>query len=53
MIFVLFVFHVGGKQETVEQASMGQVDHDTLTPTQLSVEKLIKEQNFTWKVNFV
>lgn len=37
-------------QETVEQASMGQIDPSTLTPSQLSVEKLIKEQNFTWKV---
>ena len=29
---------------------MTQVDHSTFTPQQLSVEKLIKEQNFTWKV---
>eukprot|EP00903_Cladosiphon_okamuranus_P011787 g11078.t1 len=33
----------------VEEASMTQMDHSTFTPQQLSVEKLIKEQNFTWK----
>ena len=37
-------------QETVEKASMGHVDRNTFTPQQLSVEKLIKEQNFNWKV---
>lgn len=31
---------------------MTQVDHSTFTPQQLSVEKLIKEQNFTWKVRY-
>ncbi len=43
---LLLSFH----QEAVEEASMTQVDHSTFTPQQLSVEKLIKEQNFTWKV---
>lgn len=28
---------------------MTQMDRSTFTPQQLSVEKLIKEQNFTWK----
>ena len=37
-------------QDTVEQAARGQIDPNTLTPSQLSVEKLIKEQNFNWKV---
>lgn len=37
-------------QVAVEEASMTQMDHSTFTPQQLSVEKLIKEQNFTWKV---
>lgn len=37
-------------QEAVEEAAMGQVDRSTLTPNQITVEKLIKEQNFTWKV---
>lgn len=41
---------VFGDQVAVEEASMTQVDHSTFTPQQLSVEKLIKEQNFTWKV---
>lgn len=38
------------RQEAVEQASMGQIDPSTLTPSQFAVEKLIKEQNFNWKV---
>lgn len=29
---------------------MGQMDADGLTPSQEAVEKLIKEQNFNWKV---
>ena len=29
---------------------MGHVDPNTFTPQQLSVEKLIKDQNFNWKV---
>lgn len=37
-------------QEAVEEASMGNVDHETLTQQQLAVEKLIKDQNFNWKV---
>lgn len=37
-------------QAAVEKASMTQVDHSSFTPQQLAVEKLIKEQNFTWKV---
>lgn len=38
-------------QEAVEEAAMGNADPGSLTPSQLSVEKLIKEQNFTWKVS--
>lgn len=29
---------------------MSQIDRANLSPNQLSVEKLIKDQNFTWKV---
>lgn len=32
---------------------MTQVDHSSFTPQQVSVEKLIKEQNFTWKVRYL
>lgn len=31
---------------------MTQVDHSSFTAQQVSVEKLIKEQNFTWKVRY-
>lgn len=41
-----------GHQVAVEEASMTQMDHSTFTPQQLAVEKLIKEQNFTWKVRY-
>lgn len=41
---------VCGHQVAVEEASMTQMDRSTFTPQQLAVEKLIKEQNFTWKV---
>lgn len=40
-------------QVAVEEASMGNVDHETLTERQLAVEKLIKEQNFNWKVVYM
>lgn len=38
-------------QETVEEAAMGNVDRNDLTPNQLAVESLIKDQNFTWKAS--
>ncbi|CAM9324834.1 unnamed protein product, partial [Choristocarpus tenellus] len=36
-------------KEVVEQAAMGHTDHSSLTPSQIAVEKLIKEQNFNWE----
>ncbi|CAM9312650.1 unnamed protein product [Discosporangium mesarthrocarpum] len=36
-------------KEVVEQVAMGHTDHSSLTPSQLAVEKLIKEQNFNWE----